>query len=64
MLTEDELLINRLASVVVELHYAAQMTKNKEYAFQVREIANEISSFVESLKKEVYGRIQDDNASI
>lgn len=56
-----ELLMARLSSVVVELHYAAQTTTNKELAFQVRELATEVSSVLEAIKREYYA-VGDKNA--
>ena len=50
-----ELLMARLASIEVELHYAAQLTKDKELSFQVRELAAEVSAVLESIRKEYYG---------
>lgn len=49
-----ELLMARLSSIEVELHYTANLTSNKELAFQVRELAAEVSSVLEGIRNEYY----------
>ena len=53
-MTEVEELIDRLSSIVIDLHYTAQKTQNKEYAFQIRELANETTAVLELIRKEYY----------
>lgn len=58
-MTEVENLIQRLSSILIDLHYTAKTTTNKEYAFQVRELANEVASLLEEIKKEYYKGVSD-----
>lgn len=51
-LNEYDILIGRLSTILSELHYTSKYSLDNNTTFEIREIADNLNSVIEGIKKE------------